>query len=297
MNIEDYYLIGIGEFSHGIQDSWKLRFDLLKQVIKTTDKKITIFSETSIWQGNNIINKTYYEPKTTQYIKTKKIKLEKPYYKNKNEPAWGKLWQYISHSMESKIIIKIIKYIQKNSNRINYIGVDNDTLARDYEMFTIISNNLNKNHINFFWSHNAHIDDRILSGFNLKWIKKSHSNLKYFCGHYLKEKYGNKYCIILTQSYSGINRFNSFCEGNNCEKRTWFLKYFYKPFAYQPNKKYVNKDKYFQFFDKFDEPLIEFSNSYYKNNIFGYSDIVYSSKFDFIIFWNRVNELEPYCEY
>ncbi len=73
MNIDDYYLIGIGEFSYGIQDSWFFRFDLLKKVIKTTDKKITIFSETSIWQGNNIINKTYYEPKTTQYIKTKKI--------------------------------------------------------------------------------------------------------------------------------------------------------------------------------------------------------------------------------
>ncbi len=23
MNIEDYYLIGIGEFSHGIQESWE----------------------------------------------------------------------------------------------------------------------------------------------------------------------------------------------------------------------------------------------------------------------------------
>jgi hypothetical protein len=123
------------------------------------------------------------------------------------------------------------------------------------------------------------------------------TELKYFCGHYLKEQYGNKYCIILTQAYSGINRFNSFYQGDGCEKRTWFLKYFYKPFAYQPNKKYVNKDKYFQFFDNFHEPLIEFSNSYYKNNIFGCSDIVYSSKFDFIIFWNRVNELEPYCEY
>jgi len=64
-----------------------LRFDLLKQVMKTTNKKITIFSETTIWQGNNIINNTYYEPKTNQYVKTKKIKLEKPYYKNKNEPA------------------------------------------------------------------------------------------------------------------------------------------------------------------------------------------------------------------
>jgi erythromycin esterase-like protein len=264
--------------------------------MKTTTKNITIFSETSIWQGNNITNKTYYDPKINKYIKTNKLKIEKPNYINKNKPAWGKLWQYVSHTMESKIFAKIIRYIQKNSKRITFIGVDNDTLARDYEMYKIISNNLNKNNINFFWAHNAHIDDRQLSYDNLKWIK-SYSNIKYFCGHYLKEKYGNKYCIILTQSYSGVNRFNSFCEGDGCEKRTWFLSYFYKPFAHEPNKKFINNNKDLQFFNEFNSPLIEFSNSYYKKNKFGYQDIIYNSKYDFIIFWNRVNELEPYFNY
>jgi len=180
MNLEDYYLIGIGEFSHGIQESWIFRFNLLKYAINNTNKQITIFNETSIWQANNIMNKTFYDRKTNSYIKSNKLKIEKQSFINKNQPAYGKLWQYIHHSMESKIFIKIIRYIQKHSNRINYIGVDNDTLARDYEMFNIISNNLNKNHINFFWAHNAHIDDRKLSLDNYFWIKNKYSNLKYY---------------------------------------------------------------------------------------------------------------------
>ena len=297
MNIEDYYLIGIGEFSHGIQESWEFRFNLLKQMIKTTTKKITIFSETSIWQGNNIMNKKYYNREKNQYVKSLKIKIEKPHYNDKNQPAWGKLWQYISHSMESKLFMKILQYIRKHSDRISYIGVDNDILARDFEMFKIISENLNVSHINFFWAHNSHVDDRELSWDNYKWTKKTYSNLKYYCGHYLKEKYGNKYCIILSQAYSGINRFNSICEGDGCAKRTWFLKYFYKPFVYAPNKKYINENKQFQFFNEFKTPLIEFSNSFYKKNKFGYSNIVYSHNFDFLIFWNKVNELEPYFNY
>lgn len=43
-NLRNYYLVGIGEFSHGIQDSWNFRFDLLKKFIYqlnicTTNKK------------------------------------------------------------------------------------------------------------------------------------------------------------------------------------------------------------------------------------------------------------------
>ena len=36
-------LIGIGEFSHGIQQSWEFRFSLLKYTVKYTNKKIFIF--------------------------------------------------------------------------------------------------------------------------------------------------------------------------------------------------------------------------------------------------------------
>lgn len=35
----NYNLIGIGEFSHGIMESWEFRFNLLKYAIKNTNKK------------------------------------------------------------------------------------------------------------------------------------------------------------------------------------------------------------------------------------------------------------------
>jgi erythromycin esterase-like protein len=33
-------LIGIGEFSHGIQESWEFRFNLLKYAMKNSNKNI-----------------------------------------------------------------------------------------------------------------------------------------------------------------------------------------------------------------------------------------------------------------
>jgi len=63
-----------------------------------------------------------------KYIKYNKIKIEKPVHNNKYESAWGKLWQYMMHTSESKICLKIIKYIRKNKDRIRLIGVDNDKI-------------------------------------------------------------------------------------------------------------------------------------------------------------------------
>lgn len=40
-----YNLIGIGDFSHGIMESWEFRFNLLKYAIKNTNKNIIIFNE------------------------------------------------------------------------------------------------------------------------------------------------------------------------------------------------------------------------------------------------------------
>ena len=58
--ILNYKLIGIGEFSHGIQQSWEFRFSLLKHAIKHTTKQITIFNEMDVWQGENIMNDTIW---------------------------------------------------------------------------------------------------------------------------------------------------------------------------------------------------------------------------------------------
>ena len=45
--------------------------------------------------------------------------------------------------MESEIFLKIIKYIRKNKDRITIIGIDNDTIDRDYDMYKIIIKNYN----------------------------------------------------------------------------------------------------------------------------------------------------------
>ena len=52
--------------------------------------------------------------------------------------------------------------------------------------------------------------------YNIQYFENK--NHKWYCGHYLKRKLGQKYCIILTQAYNGVNRFNGYYIGNNCEK-------------------------------------------------------------------------------
>jgi hypothetical protein len=42
--INNYSLIGIGEFSHGINDIWEYRYNFLKYCINKTNKNIIIFN-------------------------------------------------------------------------------------------------------------------------------------------------------------------------------------------------------------------------------------------------------------
>lgn len=106
-------------------------------------------------------------------------------------------------------------------------------------------------------AHNLHISNLKLDDSNYLYIKNK--NHKYYCGYYLKNKLKNKYCIILSTAYSGENRFNGYCFGKNCEKRKFQLKYFYK--------KYIVKNKNIQLLEKYNEPLLSYSNSYYIDNI------------------------------
>ena len=284
----NYNLLAIGEFSHGIMESWIFRFNLLKYAIKNTNKNIIIFNEMSIWQSDNIMNNTIWSIKDNKYIKHEGIKIEKP-IQNDNYVG-GKLWQYCGHAMESNIFLKIIKYIRVHKDRITIIGIDNDKIDRDYDMYKIIIKNYKLSNINFLWGHNNHIGDLPLSNDNLLYIKNK--NHKWFLGHYLKKELKDDYCIILSQAYEGINRFNSYCMGNNCEERTFQLKYFYKKFKYDKNKKYVNLNKKYQLLINYTEPLISFSNSYYKENKYGVQDYINTNIFNYILFWNEVNELK-----
>ena len=286
--ILSYKLIGIGEFSHGIQESWEFRFKMLKYAMKNTNKKIIIFNEMSSWQAENIINNTIWSRELDKAIKYDGIKYETP-IQNKNYVG-GKLWQYISHSMESNIFLKIIKYIRKNKDRIILYGIDNDKIDRDYDMYKIIMKNYKPTNINFLWAHNAHISDLPLSSDNLNYIKNK--NHKWFCGHYLKNKLKDDYCIILSQAYEGENRFNGYCIGDACYTRTWQLNYFYNKFKYAKNKKYVNENKKYKLLTEYNEPLIAFSNSYYKDNKYGIQSYDNIKTFNYILFWNRVSRLE-----
>ena len=283
----NYNLIGIGEFSHGIIESWQFRFDLLKYVMKNTNKNIIIFNEMSVWQADNIMNNTIWSRELNKFVKYEGIKLEEPI--QNNNYVGGKLWQFINHATESNIFLKIIKYIRKNKDRIKIIGIDNDKIDRDYDMYKIIMKNYNSSNINFLWTSNHHVADLPLTDDNMKYIKNK--NHKWFVGHYLKKKFKDNYCIMLSQAFEGTNRFNGYCIGENCEERTWQLNYFYKKFKYDKNKKYVNINKKYQLLTDYKEPLISFSNSYYKGNKYGVQDYMNTNIFNYILFWNNVNEL------
>ena len=180
----NYNLIGIGEFSHGIIESLQFRFDLLKYVMKNTNKNIIIFNEMSVWQADNIMNNTIWSRELNKFVKYEGIKLEEPI--QNNNYVGGKLWQFINHATESNIFLKIIKYIRKNKDRIKIIGIDNDKIDRDYDMYKIIMKNYNSSNINFLWTSNHHVADLPLTDDNMKYIKNK--NHKWFVGHYLKKK-------------------------------------------------------------------------------------------------------------
>lgn len=287
-----YNLIGIGEFSHGINECWLFRFELLKYVMSHTNLNITIYNEMASWQATNIMNDTYIDINTDKPKKTKTIiKYETPIFTKKTMPPRGKLWQYSHHAMESPIMVKIIKYIKKNKNRITIIGIDNETLCRDYDMYKIIISNLDVHNVNFLWAHNSHVDCRKLELFDYVWTKDKYPKLKWRCGYYLKKKLNDKYCIILSQSYEGTNRFNSWCFGKTCEKRYWTNKYFKKSFVYEPHKKYISKSGNVTLYSNFANNFIEFSNSYFDKTNFGECSIQVSKKWNYVLFFNFVTSL------
>lgn len=85
------------------------------------------------------MNNTIWSIKDKKYIKYEGIKIDEPI--GNNNYVGGKLWQYINHAMESNIFLKIIKYIRKHKDRIIIIiiGIDNDKIDRDYDMYKIIN--------------------------------------------------------------------------------------------------------------------------------------------------------------
>ena len=133
----NYSLIGIGEFSPAIQESWEFRFKLLKYAIRNTNKKIIIFSSISNWRANNIVNNTIWSVDKQKPIKYDGIKIDNP--SNDNDFIGGKLWHYIPHFSDSKIFLQIIKYIRKHKKRLTIIGITIPEIKDEYyTMYKII---------------------------------------------------------------------------------------------------------------------------------------------------------------
>ena len=53
----------------------------------------------------------------------------------------------------------------------------------------------------------------------------------------------------------------------------------------------------FKLLKSFDNKLISFSNSSYKNNKYGVQSYDKSNKWNYILFWNKVTRLEPIYNY
>ena len=50
--------------------------------------------------------------------------------------------------------------------------------------------------------------------------------------------------------------------------------------------------KKYQLLTDYNEPLISFSNSYYKGNKYGIQDYIDTNIFNYILFWNKVTALK-----
>ena len=189
MIFDKYKLIGIGDFSHGINEIWTYRLCILDQILKTgSTPKI-------------FIEDTVYGPKNIMDNENINVKIKKYEYRHSFT-----LMKYTDFRIyDSPTYLKFIKFVKKND--IEIIGVDSNDKYREKKMADNIINYIsndektkdNSLYTYLFFGHNFHIDDRQIH----------HASMhKYTTGHYLKNKYADKYCIILTCGLCGSIRFD-----------------------------------------------------------------------------------------
>ena len=267
IDYNNYYLIGIGDFSHGNNNIWEYRLNLLKHIIKNTTKKIVIYNEDTIEHCKNIMNKK----KKLSYYKS---------YGVENNYGYGPLDKYCFRVYDSPIYLEMIKYIRKNINRIKIIGVVSGDISRDKKMSENILKDLDKKNINLFFGHNSHINNqKITEIYETKW-----HNEKYRCGYYLKKKLKNKYCIILSAGYKGKIRFDCYCDDKLCTNRIPYKKPILKDF--QINEYKNIKDG---FYNKFDKKLCSYTACIFLNNN---CEKLFEKKYDYVLFFKNVKSLE-----
>lgn len=274
MDINDYSLIGIGEFSYGFQEIWEFRYNLLKKIIRTTNKKIMLFMDVTKKQQQNI-NRLAYVDEDDKLEKGEDLQFIERKFKNKFHEPIGMLGLYVPYVSESHIVYKILKYIKSHRDRIQVVGIKNIPTK---DVCNEIKKLLNTTtHINLLFAHNNIVDDR---------IKKNYVS----CGHYLKKIYGKKYCIILSQASQGELRFDSFYLGHHSDTHVWEHTHFYKFFMFK-SKKYNKLDNNYKLCKRYCKKLIEFGNGYYENTKYGHNEILSSHTWDFMLFWNVATKL------
>ena len=287
--MNNHQLVGIGDFTHGCYEMSKFKLDLLKYLIKNTNKPIKLFVENSLWRTENI-------------MKNKRLSYMKPTLWNGKYPN-GKLGLYCGYVAESPEELETIKYIRQHRNRIHIIGVDPDIIDRDEKMASSILKQLypKTKGINIWFAANAHVDMDKYHHHSQKWLAEP-ERVRYYAGYHLKKALGDEYFYILSQAYKGIVRYNGVCLGDDCYNRVANLDYIWRDFTIPEYKKYCNKESYPILMNKsefIEKNLAFFSATYFtdlkKENQVGYSGGWYSRdirKWDLILFFNEVTKLE-----
>jgi hypothetical protein len=266
---DNYTLIGIGDFSHGNNNIWKFRFNILKDMYKNTKNQIRIFNEDTSEHCKSIMNIS------------KKLSYYKNYDVYQNKYGYGPLDKYCARVYDSPIYLEIIKFIRKHTERIKIIGIDPDKLSRDKQMSINILKHLKKTNINFFWGHNAHVADRhITEPYETQW-----NNEKYRCGYYLKKQLKEKYCIILSTGYKGSIRFDCECDDIFCSNRT--------PHKIPITKNILLKQKLKSgLYHDFKYKIGEFSACNFTKINIAENAYYYKNNADYVIFFENINKLQ-----
>lgn len=266
-------LIGVGDFSHGDNNIWEFRLELLKYIMSKSNQKIVIYIEDIEEHTDNIMH-------------DKDLIIENEYGVAKGKFPYGPIERYAYRSWDSPIYLKIIKYIRKNKSRITIIGVDSSEQARDKLLAKNILKKLDNKSINFFWGANAHIDARkITETYELKWVPEE----KYRAGYYLKKKLKDKYCIILSAGYEGTIRFSSVCNNLDCDERTFPIVPIFENIKHEQYKKYKTNNEFDIYKQgEFGYDIIEYTDAKFPNEYFD----INTNMWDYIIFFSKINKLE-----
>lgn len=270
MNLEKYILVGVGDFSHGVNEIWTYRQNILNQILKT-GRKPKIFIEDLEYGPKNIQNDN-------------KIHIDIKKYDYRNSFTMMRYTGFRIH--DSPTYLKFIRFIKKNN--IQIIGVDPDNKYREKEMadniikyITEDANNRDNDvssYIYIFFGHNFHIDDRKIN---------YDSPHEYTTGHFLKEKFQDKYCVILSCGLGGSIRFdgtNGYVSKNPV------------------NKNYmISKKKYCEIINTFmkDKKTSCWSITVDKNDILKYNlhKIIIETGWSFTPNWSKNNLINTKADY